>query len=131
MKKTKIFELHKAVVEGNLELVKKLISNGYDVNEKDSNLFTPLHYAAQNFSSNILCLEIAKFLLNSGIKIESKDSYGNTALFRAVANFRGDPAMIKLLLEKGADKFNKNNYGVSPYSLAESIANYPVLQYLQ
>lgn len=131
MKNTKKFELHKAVIEGNLELVKTLISKGYDVNEKDENSFTALHYAAQNFSSNIFCLQIAKFLLDSGIKIEAKDSYGNTALFRAVANFRGNPNMIKLLLENGADKFNENDYGVSPYALAETIANYPVLQYLK
>lgn len=131
MKNTKKFELHKAVIDGNIELVKTLISKGYDVNEKDEHSFSPLHYAAQNFSTNILCLDIAKFLIDSGIKIETKDCYGNTALFRAVANFRGDPAMIQLLLEKGADKFNKNDYGVSPYSLAETIANYPVLQYLK
>lgn len=131
MKQNKGNELHRAVIDGNLELVKTLISKGYDVNEKDEYSFTPLHYAAQNFSTNIVCLDIAKFLLNSGIKIETKDSYGNTALFRAVANFRRDPAMIHLLLENGADKFNKNDYGVSPYSLAETIANYPVLQYLK
>ena len=109
MKEIKKFRLHEAVLDGDIELVKKLIDNGADVNEKDNNLFTPLHYATQEFSKNDNCLEIAKIL----------------------ANFRGNPNMIKLLLEKGADKFNENDYGVSPYSLAETIANYPVFQYLK
>lgn len=131
MKEIKKIKLHEAVLDGDIELVKKLIDNGVDVNEKDDNLFTSLHYASQEFTKNDNCLEIAKILLNSGIDIDSKDSYGNTALFRAVANFRGNPNMIKLLLENGADKFNENDYGVSPYALAETIANYPVLQYLK
>ena len=131
MKNTKKFELHKAVIDGNLELVKTLISKGYDINEKDEHSFTPLHYATQEFSTKKECLEISKKLLCSGADIEARDNYGNTPLSKAVYLFRGDPSLINFLLEKGADKFNKNDYGVSPYGLAETIANYPVLQYLK
>ena len=63
--------------------------------------------------------------------IEARDANGNTPLSNAVYWFRGDPSLINFLLEKGADKFNENDYGVSPYSLAETIANYPVFQYLK
>ncbi len=129
--KKKDFKLHKAVVDGNLELVKELISNGFDVNEKDNNLLTPLHYACQNYSNQKENYEIAKALISAGCDIEAKDNFGNTPLSDAVYWFENDPLMIKLLLENGADKSNENNYGISPYTLAESIANHPVLQYLK
>ena len=131
MKKNRKYELHQAVIDGNLMLVNTLISNGADVNEKDNNSFSPLHYATQEFSTKKECFEITKILLQAGANIEARDENGNTPLSNAVYWFRGDPSLVNLLLEKGADKFNKNNYGVSPYSLAESIANYPILQYLQ
>ena len=126
MKAKKIYELYRAVVDDDMDLVKELIAKGFDVDKKDDNYFTPLHYAAQNFSTQNNGLEIAKMLINKGCDIESKDDYGNTPLSNAVFWFRGNPGMINLLLENGADKFNENNYGVSPYSLAESIGNYPV-----
>ena len=131
MKEIKKFRLHEAVLDGDIELVKKLIDNGADVNEKDNNLFTPLHYATQEFSSKKECLEIIKILLHAGSNIEARDANGNTPLSNAVYWFRGDPSLINFLLENGADKFNENDYGVSPYSLAETIANYPVFQYLK
>jgi len=39
--------------------------------------------------------------------------------------------MIKILLKNGADKFLKNNYGVSPYSLAnEMMGGEPLVKLL-
>ena len=131
MKEINNYKLHKAVLDGDIELVKKLIESGFDVNEKDNNLFAPLHYATQEFSTKKECLEIIKILLYAGANIETRDENGNTPLSNAVYWFREDPSLINLLLENGADKFNENNYGVSPYALAETIANYPVLQYLK
>ena len=131
MKEINNYKLHKAVLDGDIELVKKLIESGFDVNEKDNNLFAPLHYATQEFSTKRECLEIIKILLYAGANIETRDENGNTPLSNAVYWFRGDPCLINLLLENGADKFNENDYGVSPYALAETIANYPVLQYLK
>lgn len=42
---------------------------------------------------------------------------------------RGRGEIIKLLLEYGADKDRVNNHGVSPYALAQTIANYDVRQF--
>ena len=107
MKQNKGNELHRAVIDGNLKLVQTLISDGTDVNEKDINSFTPLHYATQEFSSKKECFEITKILLHEGANIEARDENGNTPLSNAVYWFRGDPSLINLLLENGADKFNK------------------------
>jgi hypothetical protein len=48
-----------------------------------------------------------------------------------VFNFRDDSSMITLLLNHGANKFEENNYGISPYSLAESIATTSVFTLLK
>ena len=49
MKKArKIYKLHEAVLDQDLNLVRSCIEEGFDVNEKDENSFTPLHYAAQD-----------------------------------------------------------------------------------
>ena len=42
-----------------------------------------------------------------------------------------EAVIMNVLLQYGADKNIKNNYGVSPYDLAKTITNYPVAQYLE
>jgi len=73
---------------------------------------------------------IVKYLLEAGAEVDAKDSFGNTALHRAVFESEGRGEVIKALLDAGADQYVKNNYGVSPRSLAETIANYDVLPFL-
>lgn len=92
-------------------MVKSCIAKGLIVNEKDENSFTPLHYAAQDGLE-----EIAKTLLDAGADVVAKNAYGNTPLLTAMAYY--EPSLITLLLERGANKDEQNNSGVSPYSLA-------------
>ena len=115
-------KLYEAVISEDLQAVKELLK-ACDVNEKDpSNGFTALHYCAQNG-----LLSIARLLLDDdNICIDSKDAYGNTPLFKAVFFSQGKTDMIKMLLSAGADPEEKNNAGVSPVSLAQSIANFDV-----
>ena len=117
-KKENEYLLHRAVINKDLKHVKSLIKEGWDVNEKDYNHWTPLHYAAQDG-----LYDIAEFLIISGAEIDVKDDYGNTPLSNAVYNsdVGNSENVIKLLLKKGADKYLKNNYGVSPYSLANEM----------
>ncbi len=125
-KKRKSYELHEAVIHNDKDLVIKLINNGLDVNELDDNGYSPLHYATQDY-----LIDITRILLNNSASVDIKDGNGNTPLSNAVFYFTKDPTLIDLLLTKGANKYAENNYGVSPYSLAKSIANYPVFQYLK
>lgn len=114
-KKENKYLLHRAVINKDLERVKSLIQEGWDVNEIDYNHWTPLHYAAQDGLCNI-----AEILIISGAKIDIKDDYGKSPLFVAVFNYPigNSGEVIKLLLKNGADKFLKNNYGISPYDIA-------------
>ena len=122
-KRTAIFH---AVLSGNPDTVRFFLDNQAALNLKDSAGWSPLHYAVQNHHT-----EIAEILLEHDADIEFKDDYGNTALWRAVFASKGRAEMIRLLISKGANPEVKNNSGVSPLKLAETIANYDVKQFFK
>lgn len=69
--------LHRACIEGNLELVRMYINddgNAY-INEKDKLGFTPLHYACRH--GNIECVKV---LILNGANINIKNKHGDTPL---------------------------------------------------
>ena len=113
--------LHHAAGEHDVNHVKELIRQGEDVNLADRQGWTPLHFAAQSYDA-----EMADLLLDSGALVDHRDSYGNTPLSTAVFNSRGRGELIGLLRKRGANPTSKNNSGVSPTSLARTIANYNV-----
>jgi uncharacterized protein len=73
--------------------------------------------------------KIAELLIQYGANLEARDVNGNTPLNDAVFYSKGNGEMITFLLDKGANKDSKNNYGVSPLDLAHTIANYDVKQF--
>jgi len=145
-------ELEKAVLLGNLPLIKSLIKNGCDIERKDKYGRTVIYDAiVKGFQEIVLelCLanvnvnkqdnsgktplhfaamysqfEIAKILIQYGAELDLKDKYGNTPLSDAVFYSHGLEDIILLLQEKGADPTLKNDYDVSPKELVENIANY-------
>lgn len=116
--------LHQAAASGDALEVQLLLKAGADVNAQDTNGWSPLHFAAQASSAG--CTDA---LLRAGADTTLKDSFGNTALFRAVFSSRGEGDVIELLRAAGADPYATNLHGVSPLSLARSIANFNVSVY--
>ena len=114
-----------AVRDGNVAIVKELVKYGANVNLRDMGLETPLHFAARGYQQ-----EVADFLLKSGAIADAQDVHGNTPLSRAVFDSRGRGDLIRLLISYGADKTLKNNRGVSPEGLANTIANYDIKSFL-
>lgn len=89
--------IHDAADKGDLGTIKKLGSeSAVLVNEKDSEGWTPLHYAAARGN-----LEIVKYLLSQGADINAKENMEYTPLINAVATSHYD--VVRCLVEHGAD----------------------------
>jgi uncharacterized protein len=86
--------IHAAVQLANLELLKKLIADGYDIEENDRHFGTPLGMA-----TDLGCTEIVKTLLEEGAYPE----WGTwTTPLHASCSY-GYIDIVKLLIDAGAD----------------------------
>ena len=92
---------------GHVEAVKKHLDSGVDVNEKNEDGFTPMHYAAQTGYK-----EITDLLIANGADVNSKDVYERTPLHFAAGY--GHKETVELLIAKGADTNAKNNFDATP-----------------
>jgi uncharacterized protein len=108
--------LHYAAVNDDLDAAEAELARGADVGLQDHQGMTPLHAAAQQGSVNV-----ARVLLARGAPVDSVDQWGNTPLWRAVFNKSGDPALIQMLLDAGADPDRLNAAGNSPRGLAAKL----------
>ncbi|QLK54154.1 hypothetical protein FDZ63_02235 [Ehrlichia ruminantium] len=86
--------LHKAVISGSLDMVKRVLETGTDINRKNANGNTPLH---------VLLLHISNAPSNM-VKSEHLE-------------------LVKLLVSRGASLSEQNKLGDSPSSIAPYIVN--------
>lgn len=120
-----ILRLHKAISKGDLQQVKQLLKQGFDLDQKEGELLTPLQCAV-----GIGNLEITQALLQSGASVSNQTQWlleraeskieillellragidpnqrilddGQTVLMYAAG--RGDLHVVKALIEAGAD----------------------------
>ncbi|MET0624137.1 MAG: ankyrin repeat domain-containing protein [Pyrinomonadaceae bacterium] len=92
-----------ALRKNDIGSVQRLLDEGVDVNESDSEDSTLLHHAVGEGQS-----EIVRLLLERGADVNARDLYGHTPLM--VAAERGRSEVARLLLAGGADP----NMGVQP-----------------
>lgn len=134
----------KAIKNGDIERIKKLISQGVDVNVKDKRGMTPLHQAAQYGQRQAAEVLIAKganvnetdtagqiplhiaaefgskwmpeLLLANGANIRATDVAGNTPLHVAAYCLEVSPKrdLLELLIARGADVNARNKAGQTP-----------------
>jgi len=97
-----------ASLRGHVDLVKKLIARGGDVNKTG---WTPLHYAATNGH-----LEIMNLLLENHAYIDAESPNKTTPLMMAAQY--GNAAAVRLLLEAGADATLRNQLGLTAIDFA-------------
>ncbi|MDC0319277.1 ankyrin repeat domain-containing protein [Verrucomicrobia bacterium] len=81
--------IHAAAHQGNIEVVKKQIASGTDVNAKNSGGWTPLHSVATK--------EIAELLISRGADVNAKGKIGITPLDLASRQ----PETVALLRKHG------------------------------
>ena len=90
--------LHFAAQDGDLDEVRRLLSEGRDINAFDDLGKTPLHYAVMKEH-----LEVARALIEHGADVNAhhEPTISNTPLSEVAGNC--SLAMAKLLIDAGAD----------------------------
>jgi ankyrin repeat protein len=129
--------LSTAALNGNAGLVRLFLSRGarVDAISPANNVVkngpiafgnvTALHMAAAGGS-----LEAARILLDAGATVNARDIRGITPLTFAVATDRPQPALIRLLVERGADPTLRSHAGESAADWARRYNNPIVLSEL-
>lgn len=92
-----------ATWRGHLEAAKWLIERGARINAPPRQ-WSALHYAAFNGHR-----EVTEYLLGQGANINALSTNGSSVLMMAIYEGRED--MARLLIERGADRSVKNDYG--------------------
>ena len=112
-----------AVRDGNLQEVHALMQKGVDLDSKDDNDYTPLHYAAM-----VNNVSIADILLKNGVSIDSQAITKRTPLHIG-AQF-GSVEVVKLLTENGAKLDPKDQYGLSALHVAVEHGHESIIEIL-
>ncbi|MDR1658642.1 MAG: ankyrin repeat domain-containing protein [Deltaproteobacteria bacterium] len=101
----------------NVENIRRILVLGFDVNQTNTMLLTPIMAAALNPQPNI-----ARYLLLQGADPNAQTDKGLTALMMAAASSH-DPLIIKTLLGGGADPFLKDKEGRDVFDLVNNNRN--------
>ncbi|KFW64039.1 Ankyrin repeat and SOCS box protein 3 [Pygoscelis adeliae] len=104
--------LHLSARHGSLESVRVLLEAGADPNEVTTEATTALFLAVENGHADVV-----KFLLQHGADVKGPHSWsGWNSLHQA--SFQGCTEIMKILLEKGASKECKDDFGITPLFVA-------------
>ena len=113
-----------AVRNNDIGEVEKLISEGVDVNARNSEAWTPFLEAMNRDR-----VEIARLMINKGADVNAKDFGGVTPLMW-VAGYN-HPDIARLLIEKGADVNARDRDGLTALAIAEKEGFSEVVQILK
>lgn len=106
--------IHDAVKAGDLAKVQEIEASEHvvDIDIKDEQGYTPLHWAV-----DVGSLEISSLLLEKGADVNAVDNEKNTPLH--IASDKGRPKAVALLIEHGADvNTSWNSNSKTPLQLA-------------
>ena len=94
-----------AIRLGNIEAIKQHLDDGTEVNAKDENGLTPLHFAKTK--------EIADLLISKGADVNAKEAKNQITPLHWAA-WRGRKEIVELLIANGADVNAKEIGGDTP-----------------
>jgi len=144
--------LHYAVSKENaLDLIPLYVSHGVDINARDQEDDTPItlainyFYEAKAFDTQVVFVgdnnqpneiefkpdpyKTLEILVKSGVNLNEFNQYGNTLLMDCVT--KDSSELVNILLELGADKNIKNNYGETAKDLAYDLGRRYIYQLLE
>jgi len=90
--------LFRAIAQEDNDIVKKMISDGFDVNTTDNAKSTPLHVAVEHGN-----LEIVRFLLDRGAKANARDIFKRPPILMIDNSDDEATELYRLLIGKGAE----------------------------
>lgn len=109
------YRILQAYEQSDIHLVKSLLKSLNDINIKDSNGFSLLHYAVR-LEDERFSRYVARVLLENGIDIEIQDDYLRTPLILATTMKR--EKLVTLFLNKGANVLAQDNNRLTPLFIA-------------
>jgi len=116
--------LHRAADRGRFDIVEYLLSRDADVNRPNSREQSPLFTAVVGQQ-----LQICEALIRRGGRLNARDFWGWTPLHYAA--YIGNPQIVKLLLDRGADPLARNiEGGWMPLHAAVYQKNLPAVRLL-
>ena len=115
--------VHQAIINGDIEHVKSLLSGGVDINERNRLGGTPLHTAISRKNQ-----EIAELLISKGPDLNVKDKQGRTPLYLAVENEQ--KSLVELLVAKGVDINAMTIRGQNALTISRSKGNTELTEFL-
>jgi ankyrin repeat protein len=110
-----------------IKIIKQLIKEGKDINEKNKFEKTPLMLAIEKHN-----IGLVKLLLIAGANPNIKDNSGKAALYKAVVTQVSEQNLdlLNLLINYKADVNAQSNIGTTPLMMAVEEPNLPVIQLL-
>ena len=111
---------------GNNDIVQLLLDHNADVYARDGDGDTALHCAALGGS-----LEVSRILLKLNLEVNPRNNDGSTPLHRVSEGRRkGNPDVVQLLLDYGADVQARNLRGKTASELARDREEHNIVQLL-
>ncbi|MCJ1377232.1 hypothetical protein MMC17_000324 [Xylographa soralifera] len=108
--------LQYAVQSTNLELVLSVLATNPDIEWKDLDRETALHYVMRSKATEPIRVSIARLLLGRRSFIDAKNRDGRTSLH--LASREGHEEMVRMLLQAGANAAIKDQWQKTPRDLA-------------
>ena len=109
---------------GSVELVKYFVSRGCDVHDKDNEGDTVLHIACNNSK-----LELVQYLVDGDPDMLAiRDETGKSPFL--LTGFSGSVEIVKYLISRGCDAYDKDNDGDTVLHIACSRGKLELVQYL-
>ncbi|KAK3606994.1 hypothetical protein CHS0354_011863 [Potamilus streckersoni] len=119
--------LHEAVIAGQFDCLKFLLSLGVPVDDSDSVLNTPLLCAASTKSSKSK-LELIDYLLELKADINARNIWKRTPLLESIISFQDN--VTQMLIKEGADTDIGDNDGLLPIHVCVSYRKPELLKIL-
>lgn len=97
------------------DIINILTKVGSEVNARDINGRTPLHYACANLNTSVESLSI---LIKNGASVKLVDRLGKSPIHYLIKNKYHSEKMLELLLDNDADPFWEDSNGIAAIDLA-------------